>query len=58
MDQGDSAKADEHRNNENDPKCAELGWRCVPLAVENFGAWEPEALKTLLAGGFAVSHSL
>ena len=25
--------------------CAELGWRCVPLAVENYGAWGPEALK-------------
>ena len=26
-------------------KCAELGWRCVPLAVENYVAWGPEALK-------------
>ena len=43
---GVSAKAAEHRkHNENDPKCAELGWRCVPLAVENYGAWGPEALK-------------
>ena len=30
---------------ENDHKCAELGWQCVPLAVENYGAWGPEALK-------------
>ena len=41
MYQGVSAKAAEH----NDPKCAELGWRCAPLAVENYGAWGPEALK-------------
>ena len=41
-----SAKAAEHRKyNENYPKCAELGWRCVPLAVENYGAWGPEAIK-------------
>ena len=45
MYQGVSAKAAEHKkHNENDPKCAELGWRCVPLAVENYGAWGPEAL--------------
>ena len=45
MYQGFSAKAAEHRkHNENDPKCAELGWRCVPLAVESYGAWGPEAL--------------
>ena len=29
----------------NDPKCAELGWKCIPLAVECYGAWGPEALK-------------
>ncbi|KAL5464058.1 hypothetical protein EMCRGX_G033016 [Ephydatia muelleri] len=31
---------------DNDPKCAELGWRCIPLAVENYGAWGLEALRT------------
>ena len=46
MYQGVSGKAAEHRkHNENDPKCAELGWRCVPLTVENYGAWGPAALK-------------
>ena len=46
MYQGVPAKAAEHRKHtENDPKCAELGWRCVPLAVENYGAWGPEALR-------------
>ena len=46
MYRGVSAKAAEHRkHNKNDPKCAELGWRFVPLAVENYEAWRPEALK-------------
>ena len=30
---------------ENNPKCVELGWRCIPLAVESYGAWGPEASK-------------
>ena len=25
-------------------KCAELSWKCIPLAVESYGAWGPEAL--------------
>ena len=46
MYQGVSAKAAEHRKHtENDPKCVELGWRCIPLAVESYGAWGPEALR-------------
>ena len=32
---GAAAEAAENRKHTaNDPKCAELGWRCVPLAVE------------------------
>ena len=27
------------------PKCVELGWRCILLAVERYGAWDPEASK-------------
>ena len=23
----------------NGPKCAELGWGCIPLAVETYGGW-------------------
>ena len=46
MYQGVSAKSAEHRKHtKNDPKCAELGWRCIPLAVESYGAWGPEASK-------------
>ena len=37
MYQGVSAKAAEHRKRtENDPKCVELGWRCILLAVESY----------------------
>ena len=30
---------------ENDPKCVELGWRNIHLAVESYGAWGPKALR-------------
>ena len=26
-----------------DPKCSDLGWVCVPMVVETYGAWEKEA---------------
>ena len=26
-------------------KCAELNWKCIPLAVESYGACGPETLK-------------
>ena len=28
---------------ENDPKCGELGWTCIPLAVDSYGQWCEEA---------------
>ncbi|KAL5479266.1 hypothetical protein EMCRGX_G022765 [Ephydatia muelleri] len=27
----------------NDPKCSELGWVCVPMVAESYGAWSEEA---------------
>ncbi|KAL5484534.1 hypothetical protein EMCRGX_G021052 [Ephydatia muelleri] len=44
----------------NDPKCTELGWTCVPLAVETYGNWGVEAQETLsrLASLLAASHSV
>ena len=46
MHQGVLAKVAEHRKHtENDPKCVELSWRCIQLAVESYGAWGPEALR-------------
>ena len=31
----------------NDPKCSELGWVCIPLAVETYGNWGREAFSRL-----------
>ena len=42
---GVAARAAEFRKHtQNDTKCAELSWKCIPLAVESYGAWGPEAL--------------
>ena len=30
----------------NDPKCQELGWVCIPLAVETYSNWGKEAQNT------------
>eukprot|EP00731_Ephydatia_muelleri_P024059 Em0016g330a len=44
---GAAAEAAENRKHTaNDPKCAELGWRCVPLAVETYCNWGEEARRT------------
>ena len=37
--------AELRKHTQNDSKCAELSWKCIPLAVECYGAWGPEALK-------------
>ena len=45
---GAAAKATEerkHRNN--DAKCAELGWCCIPMVVESYGCWGTEARQAL-----------
>ena len=31
------------KHDENDSKCADLGWLCVPLAVDTYGQWCDEA---------------
>ena len=31
--------AESRKDSENDIKCAELSWKCIPLVVENYGAW-------------------
>ena len=44
----------------NDTRCQELGWTCIPLAVETYGYWGMEAqsvlshLSSLLAIGQAI----
>ena len=44
MTAGAAAKAAEVRKHTaKDQKCIELGWACVPLAVESYGAWGRKA---------------
>eukprot|EP00731_Ephydatia_muelleri_P012996 Em0007g306a len=39
-----AAQATESRKHHaNDPKCSDLGWECVPMVVETYGAWGKEA---------------
>ena len=41
---GAAAQAGEVRKHSaNDDKCGDLGWFCVPLMTETYGAWGPEA---------------
>ena len=47
MSSGAAAHASEVRkHNSNDAKCGELGWVCIPLVVETYGAWGQEAVKS------------
>ena len=42
---GAAAQAGEVRKHSaNDEKCGDLGWFCVPLVTETYGAWGPEAM--------------
>ena len=44
---GSSAEA--RMRNTNDSKCAELGWVCIPLAVESYECWGTEQSFSRLA---------
>ena len=57
---GQAARATEQRkHNENDAKCKELGWVCVPMVVEAYGTWETKAMESfsLLASRLATSSN-
>ena len=43
----------------NDVKCSELGWLCIPLVVESYGAWGKEAMESFssLASRLAITSS-
>ena len=41
------AAAEVRKHNPNDAKCLELGWLCIPIAVETYGRWGAEAMQTL-----------
>ena len=47
---------EERKHNENDPKCNALGWYCVPLVTESYGAWGKEAMDSfkMLASRLAI----
>ena len=42
-----AGKAEVRKHKANDPKCRELGWVCIPLAVETYGCWGVEAQGSL-----------
>eukprot|EP00731_Ephydatia_muelleri_P014233 Em0007g1543a len=47
LSEGAAAEESEVRKHRaNDPKCSELGWVCIPLAVETYGNWGREAQST------------
>eukprot|EP00731_Ephydatia_muelleri_P013057 Em0007g367a len=57
---GAAALAAEARKlHSNGPKCQELGWSCIPLAVETYGNWGKEAHDTFsrLASYLAIHQS-
>ena len=61
MTTGAAAAASKQRKHiANNPKCLELGWVCVPLAVEMYGNWGREAHTTFtrLATRLAICVSL
>ena len=52
-----AAEASEIRkHNSNDGKCGDLGWVCIPVVVETYGAWGQEAVKSF--GITAGNHQL
>ena len=47
---GAAARATELRKHKaNNPKCVQLGWECIPMVVESYGAWGTEASALLSA---------
>eukprot|EP00731_Ephydatia_muelleri_P032309 Em0023g816a len=57
---GAAAQATELRKHEaNDVKCSELGWLCIPLVVESYGAWGKEAMESFssLASRLAITST-
>eukprot|EP00731_Ephydatia_muelleri_P011531 Em0006g425a len=51
--------AEARKLHSNGPKCQELGWSCIPLAVETYGNWGKEAHDTIsrLASHLAIHQS-
>eukprot|EP00731_Ephydatia_muelleri_P014545 Em0008g265a len=51
--------AEAHKLHSNGPKCQDLGWSCIPFAVETYGNWGKEAHHTFsrLASYLAIHQS-
>eukprot|EP00731_Ephydatia_muelleri_P014677 Em0008g397a len=51
--------AETRKLHSNGPKCQELGWSCIPLAVETYGNWGKQAHDTFsrLASFLAIHQS-
>ena len=41
-----AAHKEELQSVNNGPKCKELGWECIPQAVETYGGWGEKACET------------
>jgi hypothetical protein len=39
--------AEERKHSENDDKCDDLGWQCIPMVASAYGAWGKEATAAL-----------
>ena len=52
--------AEQRKHNANEVKCSELGWKCVPLAVESYGCLGTEARQHLarLASRLATRYNI
>ena len=48
--------AENRKHNNNDRKCEELGWVCIPLVVETYGCWGAAAVAAFfkLAGRLSI----
>ena len=48
---------EERKHTENDPKCSALGWCCIHLVAESYGAWGKEAIDSfkMLASRLAIT---
>ena len=38
--------AEQQKHDDNDPRCLEEGWLCLPLAVDSYGRWGPVAHRS------------
>ena len=47
--------AEQRKHNANDVKCSELGWKCIPLAVESYGCWGTGAMQHLARLAFRLA---